>query len=216
MARLQQRGHARIVLLPLLLREQDHPHIVLEEPALDQVGQPLALCKIEQRRAMSKLRNSLLRGHPLVFLHRITLGVLGSIKTFWWALFRRGPMTVLLGGLLIFGGVQSHAEIAYTAGISLVIVGAGLLIRWILTAAHVRQLVAGRVGFTAAALGLLVYWARPFGRMEDVLHVAGAVQLKKLTGGPEVFALTALYPLLPKLDAEGALTQPGGETAPSS
>jgi phosphatidylglycerol lysyltransferase len=26
----------------------------------------------------------------------------------------------------------------------------------------------------------------------------------------------ALYPLLPKLDAEAALTQPGGETAPSS
>jgi putative ABC transport system permease protein len=138
----------------------------------------------------------LLRGHPLVFLHRITLGILGAIRTFWWALFRRGPMTIVLGGLLIFGGAQSHSEIMYTAGISLAIVGAGLLIRWILTAAHVRQLVAGRIGFTAAALGLLVYWGRPFGRVEELLHVADAVQLKKLTGGPEVFALTALMVLL--------------------
>jgi putative ABC transport system permease protein len=135
-------------------------------------------------------------GHPLVFLNRITLGILGSIRTFWWALFRRGPMTIVLGGLLIFGGAQSHSEITYTTGISLLIVGVGLLIRWILTAARVRHLVAGRVGFTAAALGLLVYWARPFGRMEDVLHLADAVQLKKLTGGPEVFALTALMVLL--------------------
>jgi putative ABC transport system permease protein len=141
---------------------------------------------------MKQLRH----GHPLVFLNRITFGILGSIKTFWWALFRRGPMTMVLGALLIGGSLSNHSEVVYTAGVSLVIVGAGLLIKWILTAAHVRQLAAGRVGFTAAALGLLVYWARPFGRVEDVLHIADAVQLKKLTGGPEVFALTAFMVLL--------------------
>src|ERR1700674_5360127 len=85
-------------------------------------------------------------GHPLVFLSRITLGVLGSIKTFWWALFRRGPMTILLGGLLIWLSLSSHSEIIYTAGVSLVIVGAGLSIRGTLTAAHGRTLVAGAAG----------------------------------------------------------------------
>jgi putative ABC transport system permease protein len=135
-------------------------------------------------------------GHPLVFLNRITLGILGSIKTFWWALFRRGPMTIALGVLLIVSSLNSHSEIVYTAGVSLVIIGAGLLIKWILTVARVRQLVAGRAGFSAAAAGLLVYWARPFGHVEDVLHIADAVQLKKLIGGPEVFALTALMVLL--------------------
>ncbi|MDQ2943030.1 MAG: FtsX-like permease family protein, partial [Candidatus Dormibacteraeota bacterium] len=135
-------------------------------------------------------------GHPLVFLNKITLGILGSIKTFWWALFRRGPLTIALGALLIVGSLNTHAEIMYTAGVSLVIVGAGLLIKWILTVGRVRQLAAGRAGFTAAALGLLVYWGRPFGRVEDVLHIADAVQLKKLTGGPEIFALTALMVLL--------------------
>jgi len=135
-------------------------------------------------------------GHPLVFLNRITLGILGAIKTFWWALFRRGPMTMVLGVLLIVWSLSNHSEVVYTAGVSLVIVGSGLLVKWILSVAHVRQLAAGRVGFTAAAVGLLVYWARPFGRVEDVLHIADAVQLKKLTGGPEVFALTALMVLL--------------------
>lgn len=47
-------------------------------------------------------------GHPIVFLNRITLGILGSIKTFWWALFRRGPMTIALGALLILGSLQNH------------------------------------------------------------------------------------------------------------
>jgi ABC-type antimicrobial peptide transport system permease subunit len=39
----------------------------------------------------------LFHGHPLVFLSRITLGTLGSIARFWWALFKRGPMTILSG-----------------------------------------------------------------------------------------------------------------------
>jgi putative ABC transport system permease protein len=135
-------------------------------------------------------------GHPLVFLNRITLGFLGAIRTFWWALFKRGPMTIALGVLLIELSLSSHGEIVYTAGVSLVIVGSGLLLRWILTTAHVRPLLAGRAGFTLAAIGLLVYWARPFGKVEELLHITDAVKYKELLGGPEVFALTALMVLL--------------------
>ena len=143
----------------------------------------------------------LAHGHPLVFLGRVSLGTLGAIRTFWWALFRRGPLTILLGvGLVLLtlgdNAPLAHIEVAYSAGVSLLIIGSGLLVRWILTIAHVRRLVAARAGFTLAALGLLVYWGRPFGRVETLLHVENALQIKQLSGGPEVFILSALMALL--------------------
>jgi putative ABC transport system permease protein len=144
----------------------------------------------------------LVHGHPLVFLGRISLGTLGAIRTFWWALFRRGPLTILLGvglvavTLLGDNSPVSHWDSVYSAGISLIIIGTGLLLRWILSIAGVRRLVAARVGFTLAALGLLMYWGRPFGRVETLLHLDGTLQTKQLVGGPEVFILSALMTLL--------------------
>jgi len=147
--------------------------------------------------ALKQLR----RGHPLVFLGRITLGTLGAIRTFWWALFKRGPLTVLLGAGLVAltlgdNNVFSHVEVVYSTGVSLVIIGAGLLMRWILSFAHVRRLVAARIGFTLAALGLLLFWGRPFGRVEALLHLESQLQIKQLAGGPEVFVVSALMVLL--------------------
>ncbi|HEX6487372.1 MAG TPA: FtsX-like permease family protein [Candidatus Dormibacteraeota bacterium] len=138
----------------------------------------------------------LFKGHPLVSLGRLTLGTLGAIARFWWALFKRGPMTIVLGALLALTTFSAHSEFVYSGGVSLVIVGTGLLIRWIANAAGVRRLVAARIGFTAAAIGLLVYWGRPFGRVEKLLHIDKALQIDKLLAGPEVFALSALMALL--------------------
>ena len=143
----------------------------------------------------------LFHGHPLVFFHRVTLGALGTIKSFWWALFRRGPMTVALGALLMFAGVNLGILIVYSAGVSLVIIGAGLLVRWILAVARIRFGIASRVGFTAAAIGLFLYWGQPFGRVEkliyfDDFHLDKFVKLDEMNGGPEVFALSALMVLL--------------------
>jgi putative ABC transport system permease protein len=144
----------------------------------------------------------LFRGHALVFLNRLTLGVLGAIWSFWWGLFRRGPMTLIAGLLLAFLGSQAQVELVYLAGVSLLIVGAGLLLRWILTLARVRYAIASRAGFTLAAIGLLIYWGQPFGRVEKLIHLGSrgtlehVVGLDQMTGGPEVFALSALMVLL--------------------
>src|SRR5260370_36681427 len=143
----------------------------------------------------------LLRGHPLVFLGRITLGTLGAIRSFWWALFRRGPLTILFGLFLIGWNLDdglplSRLTLVYSTGASLVIIGIGPLIRWILPALRTRKLIASRVGFTVAALGLIVFWARPFGRIEDRLHIATTLQLDMNFGGGEVFVLSAMMVLL--------------------
>jgi len=145
--------------------------------------------------------NQLRFGHPLVFLNGSTLGTLGAIRSFWWGLFRRGPLTILLGAGLVAltlgdNAPLAHGEVWYSAGVSLVIIGTGLLVRWILALARVRALVAARAGFTLAALGLLLYWGRPFGRVEKLLHLEDQLQTKQLLGGPEVFILSALMTLL--------------------
>ena len=147
--------------------------------------------------ALKQLR----RGHPLVFIGRITLGTLGAIRTFWWALFRRGPMTILAGAGLMYLSLgtdtpASHLDSVYSAGVSLVIIGAGLLIRWVMSAMHARKIVASRVGFTLAALGLGLYWGRPFGRVEKLLHVDGTLKVDQLLAGPELFVLSAFMVLL--------------------
>jgi putative ABC transport system permease protein len=144
----------------------------------------------------------LFRGHPLVFLNRMTLGALGAIKDFWWGLFKRGPMTVALGAALAYAGSNIGVEIVYLAGASLIIIGAGLLVRWILSLARVRYAIAARAGFTLAALGLLIYWGQPFGRVERLIYIHDhgtlehIVQLDQMNSGPEVFALSALMVLL--------------------
>lgn len=152
----------------------------------------------------------LIQGHPLVFLNRITLGTWGGIRTFWWALFRRGPLTILLGTLLVafamgqepivakdeLYGTNLTSPIINGAGVSLVIVGAGLLVKWLFILGGMRSLSAARVGFTVAALGLLIYWGRPFGQVEKLLHIQDAIQVSRLKGGPEVFVFSALMLLL--------------------
>jgi putative ABC transport system permease protein len=152
----------------------------------------------------------LLQGHPLVFLNRITLGTLGGVRTFWWALFRRGPLTILLGTILVAfavghqpvadidGGIRTNlnSPVIYKAGVSLVIFGAGLLIKWLFTLGGMRRLSAARVGFTVAALGLLVYWGRPFGQVEELLHIQDALQVSKLAGGADLVVFSAPMLLL--------------------
>ena len=143
----------------------------------------------------------LARGHALVFLGRISLGTLGAIRSFWWSLFRRGPLTILLGVGLIALNLWtdfplSRLTLLYSAGVSVLIIGVGLTVRWILRVAHLRNLVASRAGFTVAALGLLIFWGEPFGRIEDRLHIAKSLQLDQNNGGLEVFVLSGMMVLL--------------------
>jgi putative ABC transport system permease protein len=111
-------------------------------------------------------------------------------------------MTLVLGAAVAYLGSTGQIEILYLAGVSLVIIGVGLLVRWILRLAHVRHNIAARAGFTLAAVGLLVYWGQPFGRVEKLIHLGSrgtlehVVQLDQMNGGPEVFALSALMVLL--------------------
>jgi putative ABC transport system permease protein len=153
----------------------------------------------------------LTQGHPLVFLNLIILGTLGGIRTFFWALFRRGLLTILVGTLLVAYAVGQEPVVAkdaiggqtnywspfiYGVGVSMVIVGAGLLIKWFFTLGGMRRLSSARAGFTVAALGLLIYWGQPLGQVEKLLHIQDALQVSKLGGGAEVFVFSALMLLL--------------------
>jgi putative ABC transport system permease protein len=138
----------------------------------------------------------LVHGHPLVAFGRLTVGTAAATLGFLASLFRRGPLAVLLGLLLAAGGLGAGVELLYGVGVSLLIVGTGMLVRWLLGVTPIRPTLSARIGFTAAALGLLVYWGRPFGRVETLLHIDGTLKIANLNGGPEVFVLTAFMVLL--------------------
>ena len=138
----------------------------------------------------------LLRGHPLTFLRRSTLGVLGAVRALVWAFYRRGLLTLLTGIFLVAAGLGSHAELLYYAGLGIASIGTGLLVRWVLGLLGGRPSIAGRAGFSLAALGLVVYFGQPFGRVERLLHVEKSGGVDKLVGGPELFIVGSLLLLL--------------------
>ena len=138
----------------------------------------------------------LFRGHPITFLRRSTLGVVTAAWSLVWALFRRGPLTLLTGVLLLAAGLGSTVELLYFAGVGISCIGTGLTVRWLLATAHVRPSLAGRVGFTLAAVGLVVYFGQPFGRVEKLVNVDRNDAVKNLSGGPELFIAASLLLLL--------------------
>ena len=138
----------------------------------------------------------LLLGHPLTFLRRTTLGVLGAARSLVWALFRRGPLTLLSGLLLLEIGLGGHSALVYQLGIGIACIGAGLLVRWLLALVRLRAEVSSRVGFSLAAAALVLYFGQPFGRVEKLLHVDRTDSIVALTGGPELFIAGSLLLLL--------------------
>ena len=98
---------------------------------------------------------------------RSPLGALRSVFALLFSLFRSGPLTVLLGILLMSSGWQGKNGFAFHTGSSIAIIGAGLTLRWILGQMRVRPTVRDRIAFTTAGIMLLIYWALPLNALHD-------------------------------------------------
>lgn len=179
----------RVSRLNIVAAIRDLDESEARDPGL---GHLLAAIFVNLGRGFRQLRH----GHPLLFLGRLSFGTAGAVASLLWALFRRGPLALLLGAAAASTGLSLHSEIVYSGGVSLLLIGGGLLLRWLLKVIRLGSELRSRIGFTSAALGLLVYWGRPFGRVENLLHLDKLLQLSTLTGGAEVFALSALMVLL--------------------
>jgi putative ABC transport system permease protein len=97
-------------------------------------------------------------------------GPLSSLS-FFWALVGRGPLTVLLGLLALRLGQNARNLFAFHFGVSLILIGIGLIMRWALRVRHVRPETRDRIAFSFAGIGLLVFWSLPFDAL-DLLGVS--------------------------------------------
>jgi putative ABC transport system permease protein len=90
------------------------------------------------------------------------VGVPVSLLRLVWAGFRGGILTFLLGLVLIPAGMTGGSGAVFTLGVSLTLIGGGLVLRWILGLAFRRHgVLAERIAFTGMGLGLTLFWSLP-------------------------------------------------------
>lgn len=108
------------------------------------------------------------------------IGIPVSIFHLIWAGFRSGILTFLLGFLLVAVGLNAELGAIFTLGVSLALIGGGLVLRGLLTQFFPKYRdLAERIAFTSMGIALLIFWSLP----NDVFENIG---IKDLKSGPEM------------------------------
>jgi putative ABC transport system permease protein len=97
----------------------------------------------------------------------------------------RGPLLVAAGLAIFELGNQAKQAFFYDFGLSLILIGAAMAIRWTLGLLHIREALRNRVGFTLAGVSLVVFWLLPFDFFRSDLYY-----------GPEMFFLYGIMVIL--------------------
>ena len=74
----------------------------------------------------------------------------------------RGPLLLLAGYFLLSLGSSSKQLFPFDLGISLLLVGSAMLLRWILGGLRVPDRIRNRLSYSLAGLALIVFWLLPF------------------------------------------------------
>ena len=108
---------------------------------------------------------------------------ISSVGRLLWPPLYQGWLTFVLGLLLTYAGIDS--QIAwFRLGVTLMIIGLGLMLRLVLQRTSMRTEVVDRIAYTFIGVAMLVFWVLPF----DLLRkVAG-----DLDGGPEMFFVSGI------------------------
>ena len=123
-----------------------------------------------KRRFVGFLRNIALTALWLLVLPWI-VDVAVAVLRFIWPYLLRGWLTVLVGFLVMYWGVAIERDSPFAAGISLVVLGLGLMGRKLLQRTSMRPERVDRIAFTTAAVVMLVWWSLwkvILGRLEAV------------------------------------------------
>jgi putative ABC transport system permease protein len=108
---------------------------------------------------------------------RVLSAVLALLAAPWHFLtaFRvfisRGPLLLALSYPLYSTGVANKDAFPFSLGISLGLVGAALLVRWIMAGLGVPERLRNRIGYTLAGLTLVIFWLLPFDFFRSDLNV---------------------------------------------
>ena len=82
-----------------------------------------------------------------------------ALLRFIWPYLLRGWLTVLIGFLFLWWGIAIERDSPFAAGISLVVLGLGLMGRKLLQRTSMRPDRVDRIAFTSAALVMLLWWS---------------------------------------------------------
>jgi putative ABC transport system permease protein len=108
--------------------------------------------------------------------------VLAVFKVFQPYLAIGWPLMVV-GALLAMFGLQSDLAAFWTLGVSLFLVGIGLLIRTMLRRSGVREAVGDRASYTFIGASILVFWALPFDALNWLTgDLNGSIEMFILSG----------------------------------
>jgi putative ABC transport system permease protein len=114
------------------------------------------------------------------------IGIPLAILRIIWAGFRSGLLTFLLGVLLVPASLNAGSGTLFTMGMSFAVIGAGILLRGILTRIFPQHRVqAERIAFTLLGLSLTIFWSLPSSTFE-------LIGVKDLKSGPEMLFIAGL------------------------
>ncbi len=158
-------------------------------------GKSLGYIMLRPFRVMGRSFQQLFKLKPLGFLRGMTLDLTNSFFGIFWALFARGPLCLLLGYTLASAGVSSLSGFLYTSGVSFIMIGLGLTLRWVMQMFKLKRDLADRIGYSLAGTLLVVFWARPFGSnfFENLLGIVEQTRVKEIdTNGIELFFVSGI------------------------
>ena len=116
--------------------------------------------------------------------------VIAGLVRFSWPYFLRGWLTLLLGLLIVWTGTSESQDSIFYAGLSLMIIGLGLMGQKALKRTSLRADVRDRIAFTSAGVAMLVIWALPPDTFEGLAGTTlrGDVEMMFVSG---IFMVTA-------------------------
>ena len=126
-----------------------------------------ALATAHPVRALGHLRRALW-GIP-----SIGWAIAGSVFQALWRPFKQGWLAFLLGALITWAGMAGDQAAPFRIGVSLAILGIGLMIRTVLLRTAMRDELRDRIAYTFIGVVMLIFWVLPF---EVLRAVAGQLR----------------------------------------
>lgn len=144
-------------------------------------------------------------------------GVVVSIVLLLSRPISQGWLTFIIGGLVTYWGTDSDRAALVRIGVTLVIIGVALMLRWLLRRRQVRADIADRVGYTLMGVAALGFWLIPVSSMRRIFgEMNGGIEMFFISGitmvGATVVAVMYNADLL--LKALTALASPLGSLRP--
>lgn len=149
-----------------------------------------ALVRMDIRRGLGLLITSVWAVVTLPF------GLIETIAQALWVPMSHGWMTVVVGGLFTWLGIESDEAASLRIGITLVIIGIGLSLRTLSHRTGVRSDVGDRIAYTFMGVVNLAFWIVPFSLLKKIFgDIEGGIEMFFISGVAMVSAAvwTVMY-----------------------